>query len=89
VLVAGKDKVNNERNEIETAGYGLVNLRTSYEWKQARVDFGMENVFDRLYSHPLSGAYVGQGATMNTSVPWGVTVPGMGRSVYAGLTLKF
>ncbi|WP_417549111.1 TonB-dependent receptor plug domain-containing protein [Methylophaga sp.] len=89
VLVAGKDKVNNERNEIETAGYGLVNLRTSYEWKQARVDFGMENVFDRLYSHPLSGAYLGQGATMGTDIPWGVTVPGMGRSVYAGLTLKF
>lgn len=89
VLVAGKDKVNNERNEMETSGYGLVNLRTSYEWKQARVDFGVENVFDRFYNHPLSGAYLGQGATMNTSVPWGVTVPGMGRSVYAGLTLKF
>lgn len=89
VLVSGKDKVNHERNEMETAGYGLINLRTSHEWKQARVDFGVENLFDRLYSHPLSGAYLGQGATMNTSVPWGVTVPGMGRSVYAGLTFKF
>ncbi len=59
-----------------------------------RVDFGVENVFDRLYYHPLGGAYIGQGTTMTTSavatVPqWGTPVPGMGRSIYTALTFKF
>ena len=35
-------------------------------------------------------AYVGQGATMSfNAVPWGVAVPGMGRSIYAGMNLRF
>lgn len=89
-VVSGKDDVSAERNEIETSGYGLIHLRTSYEWKQARFDVGVENLFDRLYSAPLSGAYTGQGATMSgTGVAWGTTVPGVGRSIYAGMTLKF
>ncbi len=88
-VVAAKDQVNDERNEQETAGYGLLNLRTSYEWKQARVDFGIDNALDKAYSEPLSGAYTGQGATMGTAVPWGVTVPGMGRSFYTALSYSF
>jgi len=89
-LVADKDKVSETRNEVETAGYGLLHLRSSYEWKQARFDVGVENVFDRFYNHPLGGAYMGQGKTMSgTDVPWGVLVPGMGRSIYAGVTVKF
>ncbi|HIC47321.1 MAG TPA: TonB-dependent receptor [Methylophaga aminisulfidivorans] len=89
-VVAAKDQVNDERNEQETAGYGLLNLRTSYEWKQARVDFGIDNVLDKAYSEPLSGAYTGQGMTMSGSgVPWGVTVPGMGRSFYTAVSYSF
>lgn len=89
-MVSGKDDLNAARNEIETSGYGLIHLRTSYEWKQARFDVGVENLFDRFYSAPLSGAYVGQGMTMSgTGVAWGTTVPGVGRSIYAGMTLKF
>ena len=37
VGVAGKDKVSRERNEMTTAGYGLMNLRASYAWKQVRL----------------------------------------------------
>lgn len=89
-LVSAKDTVNAERNEIKTAGYGLVHLRTRYELKQVSIDLGVENLFDRLYSAPLAGAYMGQGMTMSgTGVPWGVTVPGVGRSLYAGVTYKF
>lgn len=89
-LVSAKDKVSEERNEQETAGYGLMSLRTSYTWQAVRLDFGIENVFDKLYSHPLGGAYTGQGATMSpTDVAWGVTVPGMGRSFYTGINYQF
>jgi iron complex outermembrane receptor protein len=55
------------RNEIKTAGYGLTNLRTSYSWKQVRVDFGVENLFDKFYYLPTGGAYTGQGTTMSTN----------------------
>ena len=89
-VVGSKERVNAERNEVETAGYGLLHLRSSYELKRVRFDIGIENVFDRFYNHPLGGAYTGQGKTMSgTDVPWGVPVPGMGRSIYAGLNLKW
>lgn len=92
VAVSGKRKVSEQRNEIRTPGYALLNLRSSYEWKQLRFDVGIDNVFDRLYFHPLGGAYVGQGTTMpplHADSPYGIAVPGMGRSLYAGLNVKF
>jgi iron complex outermembrane recepter protein len=90
VLVKGKDDVSEVRNEITTAGYGLTNLRASYSWKQARIDFGVENLFDKFYYLPLGGAYTGQGTTMAINgIPWGIAVPGMGRSLYAGVNFKF
>ena len=90
LMVGSKTRVSAVRNELATAGYGLVNLRASYEWKQVRLDLGIDNLFDRFYNHPQGGAYVGQGMTMaGTAVPWGVRVPGMGRSFNVGLTVKF
>jgi iron complex outermembrane receptor protein len=89
-LVSAKDDVNAERNEVETGGYGLLNLRSSYDWGQTRVDFGVSNVFDKFYSQPLAGAYLGEGQTMSAAgVAWGDTVPAMGRSFFTGLTVKF
>jgi len=88
-LVSEKDEVQAVRKELRTPGYGLFNLYSSYEWKQVRFDVGLENIFDKLYYHPLGGAYVGQGSTMGTSVAYGTPVPGVGRSINVGLTLKF
>ncbi len=96
VMVKDKDRTSDTRNEIQTKGYSLLNLRSSYNWKQARLDLAVENLFDKQYFLPLGGAYLGQGTTMTTaatatgSVPlWGTAVPGMGRSVNVGLTLKY
>jgi len=98
VGVAAKRKVSEARNEMKTSGYSLVNLRASHSWKQIRLDFGIENLFDRYYEMPLGGAYLGQGTTMMATannmpmgvVPlWGTPVPGMGRSFYAGINVKF
>ncbi|MGV3582375.1 MAG: TonB-dependent receptor [Methylophilus sp.] len=88
-LVAAKDHVQAIRKENQTAGFSLVNFYTSYDWKKARFDLGVENLFDRKYEYPLGGAYIGQGATMGTGVLQGVQVPGMGRSVNVGLTLFY
>ena len=90
VGVKGKERVSDVRQEIRTPGYGLVNLRASHAWKQVRLDLGVENLFDKLYYLPTGGAYAGQGMTMSTNgIPWGIVVPGAGRSLYAGLTIKF
>ncbi|MBV2234288.1 MAG: TonB-dependent receptor [Sterolibacterium sp.] len=94
VAVKAKNDVSDVRNEIKTPGYGIVNLRGSYAWKQVRLDFGIENLFDRHYTLPLGGAYLGQGRTMSINptdgtLAWGTAVPGMGRSLYTGINLKF
>lgn len=102
VGVKSKDNVSDVRNEIKTAGYSLVNLKSSYSWKNLRLDFGVDNLFDKMYYLPLGGAYTGQGATMSfnkevgtigasggTQSMWGTAVPGMGRSLYLGMNIKF
>jgi len=90
VVVDDKDDVSSVRNEVKTSGYTLVNLRGSHSWKQVRVDFGVENLFDTFYSLPTGGAYTGQGTTMQLNgIPWGIAVPGMGRSFYAGVNVSF
>jgi len=89
VLVDAKRRVSDARNEVPTAGYALMHLRGSYSWGKTRIDFGVENLFDKFHALPLGGAYVGQGATMGLALPWGIPVPGAGRSLYAGLNHKF
>jgi iron complex outermembrane receptor protein len=90
VAVAAKHHVSRVRNEIETGAYWLVNLRASFAWKSLRADAAVENIFDRLYADPMGGAYVGQGASMTTNgVPWGVGVPGRGRSVNVSVVWQY
>lgn len=91
-VVAAKDNVQAVRREVKTSGYSLLNFYSSYEWKKARVDLGLENIFDRNYADPLGGAYLGQGATMMSGAmapQRGIQVPGMGRSINVGLTLFY
>jgi iron complex outermembrane receptor protein len=50
----------------------------------------VENLFDKFYSLPTGGAYTGQGSTMQINgIPWGIAVPGVGRSIYAGINVTF
>jgi len=88
-LVDAKTHVSQVRNEVATAGYGLLNIRSSYEWGKVRLDAGIENVLNKFYYLPMGGAYVGQGATMSgNAIPWGISMPGYGRSFYAAITVK-
>ncbi len=88
--VAAKSHVSRVRNEIPTGAYGLVNLRSSYEWRFLRIDVGIENLLGSLHANPMGGAYVGQGPSMSTTgIPWGVAVPGPARSFNVALKLQF
>ncbi len=93
-FVDAKDDISQVRNEIRTAGYGLMNLRSRYAKKTWSLEVGIENLFDRFYDLPLGGAYVGQGTTMTipplpNQPQWGTAVPGPGRTLYAGVNLRF
>ncbi len=85
-LVAEKTLVDPVRLEPKTAGYALVNFRSSYEWENFRIDLGIENLLNTYYEPPLGGTYIG--SFPPPPVPYGA-VPGMGRNVYAGVTFKF
>ena len=88
-LVSAKDQISAVRNEIETAGYGLLSLRSGYKLDKISINIGVENLLDKSHDLPLGGAYVGQGATMPaTAVPWGIAVPGPGRSFYLGVAYR-
>lgn len=94
-FVDGKDDVQAVRNETETPSYILLNARTGYEWGPVRLDVGLDNVLDKQYYHPLAGAYLGDRygmnptAPANVTVPWGRNIPGMGRSAFVGVTIKY
>ena len=90
VAVTSKNQVSDVRNEVQTAGYTLYNLRASHGWGQVRLDFGVENLTDKFYYLPTGGTYTAQGTTMGiNSIPWGIGVPGIGRSFYSGVNVSF
>jgi iron complex outermembrane receptor protein len=85
-----KTRLSTIRGEQATPGYGIVALRLSHSWSQLRLDAGIENLFDTLYYLPQGGTYTGQGMTMSLNgIPFGIRMPGMGRSFYAGFNYRF
>lgn len=92
-FVDSKDHVQAVRNETQTPAYVLLNARTGYEWGKVRLDVGLDNVLDKQYYHPLAGAYLGDRFGMSpssaTQVPWGRNIPGLGRSAFVGVTIKY
>lgn len=87
--VGRKTEVDTMRLEPETPGYSLLNLRTAYEWRAVRFDFGIINLLDRQYENPLGGTWQSavypQGYSGATFRP----LPAAGRSYDTGITVKF
>ena len=84
ILVDAKTAVSVVRNELKTSSYGLLNLHSSYELNQVRFDISVENLLNNFYADPMGGSYLGQ-----RTATYGTSVPGMGRSVNASVTVKF
>jgi len=88
VAVSRKSEINELRNEPQTPGYAILNLRTGYQWENMRFDVGVDNVFDQLYYPPLGGVdwagYKAGGQVGRIGA-----VAGEGRSFNAGVTVKF
>ena len=87
--VARNTDVDPIRLQPRTAGYSLLDLRTAYEWRGLRLDFGIGNLLDRQYASPLGGTWQSAlyppgygGATFRP-------LPAAGRSFDTGVSLKF
>ncbi len=92
-FVDAKDDVQGVRNELPTASYILLNLKTGYEWENISFDVGVDNLLDKQYYYPLSGVYIGDHNAM-TLAGSGFkelrgNLPGQGRSVFVGLTISY
>ena len=85
--VDSKRDVEAVRNELRTAGYAVVNLRSGYQWHiveaaELRFDAGIDNLANRTYALPLGGRYWDD-TTGSTQVP------GYGRTFFGGFTFRF
>jgi iron complex outermembrane recepter protein len=87
--VARNTAVDPIRLQPATAGYSLVDLRTAYEWRNLRLDFGVTNLLDHQYASPLGGTW------QSALYPPGVAgaafrpLPAAGRSFDSGFSVKF
>lgn len=90
-FVDSKNDVQAIRNELQTSSYILLNAKTGYQWKKISVDVGLDNLLNKEYFYPLAGAYIGNqyAMTLNQSRPNTLNLPGLGRSVYVGMTVTY
>lgn len=87
VLVAKKSRVDERRDEDATAGYGLVNLGTKYQWQNGiGLQLGVRNLFDQQYALPLGGVSL---AAFSAGSGGLAPLQGQGRSIDVGVSLKF
>jgi iron complex outermembrane recepter protein len=93
-FVDAKTDVQAIRNELSTSSYVLLNAKTGYQWKNLSIDVGLDNVLNKQYYHPLAGVYAGDYYAMSITAPDNGfrnnrNLPGMGRSVFVGVTLTY
>ena len=87
-LVNKKTRVDDVRLEPKTAGYAVMNVRSSYQWKSARLDVAANNLLDKYYELPLGGVAYADWKAAGSVGAIGA-LPGMGRSINVGLTLNY
>jgi iron complex outermembrane receptor protein len=87
---ASKSQADPLRHEPFTPGYAVLNLRTSYDWRNLRLDAGIDNLLNQQYYSPLGGIDLADwraNGSSATTPPTPLAAPG--RSFNAGVTVKF
>lgn len=83
---AAQNEVSEFNSESTSAGYALLHLRGGYQINpDTRIEVGVENVFDTLYSPHLAGI----NRVGGSDVAIGDSIPGAGRFFYANLSWAF
>lgn len=88
-LVRRKTTVAKTYGEPVTAGYALLNLQNHYQIKSLSVDFGVDNLLDKRYAHPLSGIDIVATYNQGFPPPALLPLPAMGRSVFVSFNLSY
>ncbi len=74
------------QDETQSPGYGLLNLRVAKTFADAlRVELGVENLLDKLYTDHLGGVNRVGGGELTV----GERIPGAGRFLYGSVSWKF
>ncbi|NTU90316.1 MAG: TonB-dependent receptor [Chlorobiaceae bacterium] len=87
-FVTRKSEVDPLRFEPETPGYLLVNIGSSYQYKNLRVDVGITNLFDGFYYLPLGGINYDDFLDSKKTTAF-EALAGQGRSFNIGITQSF
>jgi len=86
IVSARKEDVAAYNGELETPGYGVLNLHAGFTpLKNLNFTAGVDNVFDKLYYDPLAGV----NRVFDSSVPVGGVMPAMGRSLYVKMAWTY
>ncbi len=86
VVYARQDRVSATNGERETAGYGLLNLSSSWRVSpQLALSLGVDNLFDRNHALHLGG----YNRAANPDIAVGERLPGYGRNVYGRVSYSF
>ncbi|MCK5668093.1 MAG: TonB-dependent receptor, partial [Gammaproteobacteria bacterium] len=87
VAYMDKEDVSAVTNELETAGYALLNVYGNYDVPDSGFTFaaGIDNLLDKNYTPHLGGV----NRVRNVDVPIGARVPGPGINAYVGLVYEW
>jgi iron complex outermembrane receptor protein len=80
---ARQTRVSAYNAETPTGGWGIMNLRGAYRFaKQGKLNFGIENLFDKYYEDHLSGKNQVNSAALGGGLAINQRVPNAGRFAY-------
>lgn len=86
VVYAKQDNVSETNAEQETAGYGTLNLRSTWQASDAlQLAAGLDNVFDKGYEDHIGG----YNRAKNPDIPRGDRLPGYGRNLFVRASYSF
>jgi len=88
-LVKNKATIAESYSEPKTPGYVLLNVRSSYQYQKLKLDFGVDNILDKLYYHPMGGVDIVGTYAQGFPIPRLLPVAAMGRSVFVSVNVAY
>ena len=86
ILYARQHRVSETNGEQKTAGYGILNLKATWQATPAlQLAAGVDNVFDKTFLDHLGG----YNRAVNPDIDRGGRLPGYGANVFARVSLEF